>query len=523
MSELRCKSHWEHLKALADRIPTPADARTWLLATLARNSGTEFGRRYSFGTIRSIRDYRAAVPVHGYEHLAPYIARMAEGEEDVLFQGRPAAFECTSGSGALNAPAGQGGGAARYIPYSVQSLEDFRGALLPWLADLIAVHDLSGPAYWSISPALRREERTAGGIPVGLADYRYLGEETRDAFSALSAVPFWVGAVEDAAVWRLATLYHLLRAGELAFLCLWSPSFFLRLLAGLEEQAESLLLLLRDGGSLHGHSLEADTGAARRFSAYLQSGDTRVLWPRLALVSAWADASAAPYARLLRQRLPQAHLQPKGLLCTEGVVSVPDVRDRALALRKGGFLEFADRDGSVLLEEELVEGQSYRVIMTTGGGLYRYANGDQVRCLGRAGERMRIVFVGRTELHSDLVGEKLTDVFVTACLSGLPGFAMLLPVTGEHPCYRLLLDARDYGGSRGTRAAEAAAWQVESALRDNPQYAYAVRMGQLGETRPLLAEEPLEQYLRWAEPLARAGQSVIKVPALCANPDFIPW
>ena len=59
----------------------------------------------------------------------------------------------------------------------------------------------------------------------------------------------------------------------------------------------------------------------RRLDAGRTLGEA--LWPRLVLVSCWADAAASDSAASLRRRLPHARLQPKGLLATEGVVSLP--------------------------------------------------------------------------------------------------------------------------------------------------------------------------------------------------------
>ena len=76
------------------------------------------------------------------------------------------------------------------------------------------------------------------------------------------------------------------------------------------------------------------------------------LWPRLALVSCWADAAAADAVPALHRYVPHARIQPKGLLATEGVVSFPlqstcgrSVRVAAVA---GHFLEFLDLEHPAL-------------------------------------------------------------------------------------------------------------------------------------------------------------------------------
>ena len=517
MIERGRQRNWDRLATLADTLPAREDSESWLLRMLERNSETEFGKRHFFENIRSVSDFQKNVPLHGYDDFAPFIGRMADGEPDVLFGGRAVAFERTSGSNSLNSrPTGTGSRAAKLVPYSAHSLQDFRLALLPWLSSLIREHGLTGSAYWSVSPAMRRPGTTTGGIPIGMVDHAYLGQDTAEDFVTLSAVPAWVGNIGELSSWRLATLYHLLLAEDLSFVFLWSPSFFLRLLDGLREAAPELRLLLREGGILDGHRLEAAPAVLPCLESCLRSGDFRLLWPRLKLISAWADASAAGYAEMLQKALPGVSFQPKGLLCTEGVVTVPNDQGKTVTVEGCGFLEFLDQDGQILLEPALREGSEYQVIMSTSGGLYRYLSGDQVLCTGRNKGKAVLRFTGRAGLTSDLVGEKLAEPFVCGCLEGLSGFRMLLPQGGAFPHYLLLLDMQDYDEP----GAQEAAKTVEAALTANPQYAYARALGQLGSVRAVSVKLPLERYVAWAGPRLHTGSGVLKIPALCSNPEF---
>src|SRR5256885_4455116 len=87
------------------------------------------------------------------------------------------------------------------------------------------------------------------------------------------------------------------------------------------------------------------------------------LWPRLKLVSCWASGASKPFADEVAARLPHAHLQPKGLVSTETVVTVPDADDRPV-LTEHGFFEF-EREGRLYLADELLEGDVYEVVATT--------------------------------------------------------------------------------------------------------------------------------------------------------------
>lgn len=211
--------------------------------------------------------------------------------------------------------------------------------------------------------------------------------------------------------------------------------------------------------------------------------DPVALWPKLRLVSCWGSASSAPFADELAALLPTAQLQPKGLMSTECVVTVPDDQDRPV-LNTAGFFEFLG-EGEILLGTELQLGGTYEVVATTASGLYRYRTGDFVRCDGFAREDRPILeFVGRSSLTSDLVGEKLTEPFISRCLASVPGFRMIVPAS-ESDGYLLCVE----------QGAAVDVEQIESRLCANPQYAYARRLGQLEPLRLTPVDRLFDRYV----------------------------
>ena len=42
---------------------------------------TEFGRKYNFNKLFTIKDFKLSVPIHEYDDLKPYIERLMNGEE----------------------------------------------------------------------------------------------------------------------------------------------------------------------------------------------------------------------------------------------------------------------------------------------------------------------------------------------------------------------------------------------------------------------------------------------------------
>jgi phenylacetate-coenzyme A ligase PaaK-like adenylate-forming protein len=88
---------------------------------------TSFGKTHGFAKINSYEDFKRSVPVYDYEDLRPYIDRIAKGEENVLWPGKPEYLAKTSGTTS----------GVKYIPISKESMPEHikaaRNALLSYI------------------------------------------------------------------------------------------------------------------------------------------------------------------------------------------------------------------------------------------------------------------------------------------------------------------------------------------------------------------------------------------------------
>lgn len=486
-------------EAFAAAMENPGAAQRALLKRiLAANETSRFGRHHGFATIDGPDAYRRAVPIRSHEAFEPHFQAVARGADQELTAEPVLLFEETGGST----------GGAKLIPYTESALRAFRHALLPWLADCLSERPAlgRGRAYWAISPARHQTRRTPGGIPIGVdSDGVYFGPEMAPAFAALSVAGQRVACAPSFAAWRHATALDLLRAHDLALISIWSPTFFFPILETISQSADALLRdiaegRLRDpqtGAPLPGDGeAPADPERAAFLAGQIDRDPvpTDRIWPGLDMISCWADAGARTFAELLEQRFPRVKMQGKGLLASEGVITIPLHRHPyPVPALTSGFIEFADDSGVTGLCDELSEGEAYRVIMTTPGGLYRYDIGDRLRMRGWAKPGLPMLeFVGRASDTSDLCGEKLTAEFVEQCLRPIRGFRQVIAdATSTPPSYVLLLDAADVTADR----ALALVRQVEAALRENPQYRYARNLRQLGPLRVKRAHRPLEAWM----------------------------
>lgn len=422
-----------------------------LFETLSRNADTAFGRKHGFPDIRTYDDFTRQVPLATYEDLQPWIERIMTGESGVLASEPVTHLVPTSGSS----------GARKLIPFTAGLQRQFDAAIGPWIADLFRSYPrlMTGEAYWSVSPATTFPETERSAVPIGFDDdSAYLGGFRRKLVESIIAVPSSVRFERDIEAFRYQTLLHLVRRRDLRLISVWHPSFFTMLLDALVTNWESLRTI---------HPRLAHTDPHEPHS----------IWPKLGLISAWGHGSAAGTLEKLGSLFPNALIQPKGILATEGCVTIPFLNAHPLAVCSH-FYEFLDCENRVRLAHELQLGGEYEIILTTAAGLYRYRLGDRVRVSDFVHNTPSLTFLGRAGNVSDYRGEKISEAFAASVLREIavrtgvsPVFAMLAPE--EVSCgLRYVLF---WEGPFDSKLAEF----LDELLCKNPHYDYCRRLGQL--------------------------------------------
>lgn len=480
------------LASLAQAWSDPQTAQPDCLAgILAATAGTAFAAEHHLVSGLDLEIWRSRVPIRDAAAFTPWIERIVAGEQNVLTHDPVMAFELTGGSS----------GGRRAVPYSAPLLDDFRSILLAWLGDLLTAFPAiaSGTAYFAVSPVLQRPLDRLGPIPVGFdSDLGYFGAEIA---SHLAPLLVWHASLATTREtdWARASAFHLVAAADLSLISVWSPTFLIRLLDQIATDPD-LPRLLSDGA----YGLAGQPERAHALEQARNGGmNLRHLWPNLALVSAWSDAASNRPAQDLTARLGDVPFQPKGLLATEGVFTLPIAGlPFALPVLTASLLEFEDDRGNLWLADALREGETYDLIISTRGGLQRYRIGDRVIAMGppdmpqgwqhpQPTKTLNMLrFAGRTS-GSDLVGEKLTEAFVLTCLQGGPPSACLAPVSGPEARYNVWMDTADQP-DQGMEYLTL----LDGRLRHNPQYDYARRLGQLGAPQLQTCPDLLGRYTR---------------------------
>lgn len=440
----------------------------YLKRLLKENSQTLYGRKYGFQHIRSYGEFAKRVPLTVYEDYEPYIQAMADGETGVLTKEKVTLFELTSGSS----------GSKKMIPYTKTLKAEFQRGIKPWLYDLYSkVNGVDrGKSYWSITPVTAGKSYTASGIPVGFEeDAEYFGWIEQGIMRRLFAVDGRVKFVNNMQDFYRQTAVQLLTCTELTLISVWNPTF---------------LTLLCDFICNHRISLAGELPEPGR-QGFLEAAEKKRfdrIFPVLKVISCWADGSAAAYIGQVREYFPNVYIQAKGLLATECFMSFPLVgEDGARLSVYSHFFEFRRlSDGEIFTVDRLSPGE-YELIVTTGGGFYRYCIGDIIEVLeAYADAPPRIRFLRRTGICSDLFGEKLTEEFVRGVCEGLgiaSQFCLLAP-GGAYYCFY-------------TTAKQITSEVLDEALRESYHYNYCRQLGQLDMAKVILVTgNPQKGYIQ---------------------------
>jgi hypothetical protein len=77
----------------------PAETQKEVLSGLLyKASKTEWGQKYEYSSVSTIRDYQNRVPVQTYEELMPFVDRLRKGESNLLWPGETKWFAKSSGT-----------------------------------------------------------------------------------------------------------------------------------------------------------------------------------------------------------------------------------------------------------------------------------------------------------------------------------------------------------------------------------------------------------------------------------------
>ncbi|MEN3041575.1 MAG: GH3 auxin-responsive promoter family protein [Bacteroidia bacterium] len=365
---------YSRIAALHQDALTPQNR--WLAFLVKQGARTAYGKAVGLSSEMSYDQFRRTVPIQPYEELYPWIERHLRGEKDVLWPGAVRWFARSSGTT---------NDRSKYIPITSESLRfnHFRASKQLFATYLTL--------YKDHTHLLEGKIISIGGSH----QVSHLGQHAR--YGDLSAV----------LLANMPAFYRPFRA----------PSLDIALIASWEEKLPRMVeALLSERHKIVGLA-GVPTWTILLFEALLhRTGAANILevFPRFEAVFHGA-VSFTPYEKLFAQYLPSPQVRYMEIYnASEGFIAFQDTvesRDMLLMADHGIFYEFipfsaweAGRWEAIPLSEIEV-GETYALVLTTVGGLWRYLIGDTVRFTSKMPPRLRIV--GRTRHYINAFGEEV--------------------------------------------------------------------------------------------------------------------
>ncbi len=409
--------------------PLKAQEQT-LLKYLWRNKDTEYGRKYNFGAIRSIDDYRRAVPINSYETIRAYVDKIARGDQNILTKDKVEFFGVTSGT--TNKP--------KLIPTTNYSEKIKESILNLWSYYITRDYPgvLDGKILAIVSPEI--EGRTEAGIPFG-AESGYSYRTLPKAITGLYSLPYQVFEIEN----YESRHYAMLRISieqNISTIATLNPNTIVLLMHKIEKWRQ---LIIDDIslGTLSGEfeiapdirailekSFKPNPGRADELEKRLKINGRllpKYFWPNIKLIECWQGGMMKLYIKEIGDYFGPLPIRDIGCVSTEARNSIPindDTASGVLTIRTN-FFEFIPReeaakpDRRTLLCTELREGGEYFIIVTTAGGLYRYNIDDIIKVTGYFKRTPLIEFVQKGLGATSLAGEKLYESHVNEAITSV--------------------------------------------------------------------------------------------------------
>ena len=346
---------------------------------IRKGKKTVFGREHGFKHIKNYDDFKSHVPVMSYERLHPYIERILNGENNVLWPGKPIALASTSGTSK---------GPIKYIPVTKKSAPAYRKAardsVLSYIAQTGKTHILKGKMFFmSQNP----EYENISGLP---------------------AAPIsGVSMVRVPPVFRK----NILPSPEAACMAAW------------EEKLDAML------NEATGQNLTLISGIPPWLLLFFNHIIYRTgkkigdVFPELEVII-HGGVNFEPYRSAMANAIGRPVDFIETYAATEGFIAFQDDPvSHGMLMNMAGdmFFEFIPSDEILKSNPtriglaDVEPGRNYNVLLTTSAGLWAYDIGDTVKFVSRNPHRLMVT--GRTQHYISAFGEHVIAEHVDTAMS----------------------------------------------------------------------------------------------------------
>lgn len=392
--------------------------RDWLLNRIRLGEQTDFGKDHGFNEIRSIKDFQKRIPISEYERFEPYIQSVAKGKTEALIPQSEKLLQFTITTGSTGVP--------KLNPVTNQWLAEYRAGWSAWGLKLFMDHpDKIGSRMIQMAGTWDMG-KTEGGYQISMVS-ALLARIQNPFLKPYYLIPEIVNSIAD----PVARHYVALRLSileDVGWILLMNPGTMIRLAELGDTHSGTLIKDIFDGTLTE--EFEIPDLVRKQLQSYLKANrhgalklegirkDNGQLLPKdywkSPVIGCWTSGTAGFQSRYLSEYMGDSPVRDMGLVTSEGRHTIPitDGTPSGVPAIQAGFYEYVpvDGDNSNALEgHELVEGERYRLIMTTSAGYYRFDIGDIVQCNGFVGEAPLIEFIQKSSRVGDLEGEKVTE------------------------------------------------------------------------------------------------------------------
>jgi hypothetical protein len=360
--------------AIENFIGSPEDAQMKEFHSLIGSARfTEWGKRYDYDSFNSISDFQKAVPISDYDSLKPFIQRIMEGEQNILWPSEINWFAKSSGTTSDK---------SKFIPVSKEALVDnhYRGA-----RDVLALYFRE-----------HTESKLMNGKGLAIGGSHQVNQLSENSFC---------GDVSAVMMQNMPVAGHLLR----------TPDMSIALMNEWEEKIEMMARATMQENVTFIAGVPTWTIVLIKRIFELAGTDNLLdVWPNLEMYI-HGGVSFTPYREQFKSFIHSPNMRYRETYnASEGFFAVQDTDDAEgmlLAVAHGIFFEFIPMEEwgkehpQALTLPQVETGKNYALVVSTNAGLWRYVIGDTVQFTSLNPYRIKVS--GRLKHYINAFGEEV--------------------------------------------------------------------------------------------------------------------
>lgn len=348
---------------------------------VTKSKETIFGKDHGFEHIQNYEDFKKNVPIRDYEALSPYVKRILDGEQDVLWPGKPAYFAKTSGTTS----------GTKYIPITKDSIPNHinsaRNAILSYVYETGNSAFLDGKLiFLSGAPTLDQNAGIHTGRLSGIVNHHVPG------YLRSNQMPSYeTNCIED-----------------------WEEKVD-KIVEETVSEDMSLISGIPPWVQMYFDRLKAKTGKP-----------IKDIFPNFELFI-YGGVNFEPYRAKLYETIGKRIDSIETYPASEGFIAYQDSQKEEgllLLVNSGIFFEFIpadeyfDENPTRLKVDQIELGVNYALIINSNAGLWGYSIGDTVKFVSK--DPYRLLVTGRIKhfisaFGEHVIGEEVENAMRATC------------------------------------------------------------------------------------------------------------